>query len=257
MGFLDSFFTGVGSFLTSPIGTAIGQLGVAKLADVIGLTPTGASGSPRSGMAPFSPLGTPVTPFLTAQQQAEMALRRAEEQAFLFSQSQGVLRPALGPQVFRPGFAAPLPSIPSSQPFGVQPGTGLVPLPPGGFNVAAFPTTVQASFPSSPFTTGNPFFQTAGFPALGALGGALARQIPGLLGGVAAGSLIGAGGGGGGTPPFRATMAGARAQFFRTENPATGQDTWFRPAGRPLLWSGDLTACKRVNKIARRAKRKR
>jgi hypothetical protein len=52
-------------------------------------------------------------------------------------------------------------------------------------------------------------------------------------------------------------MAGARAQFFRTQNPVTGQDTWFRPAGRPILWSGDLTACKRVKKVARRAARKR
>jgi len=124
--------------------------------------------------------------------------------------------------------------------------------------VAAFPTAVNASFPSSPFTTGNPFFQTTAFPAIGAIGGALARQIPGFLGGLAAGEISGAvAGGGPGTPMFRATMAGARAQFFRTQNPATGQDTWFRPAGRPLLWSGDLTACKRVNKIARRAKRKR
>lgn len=60
-----------------------------------------------------------------------------------------------------------------------------------------------------------------------------------------------------GTPMFRRTMSGARAQFFRTQNPATGQDAWFRPAGRPILWSGDLTACKRVNKVARRAARKR
>lgn len=257
MGFLDSFFTGVGTFLGSPIGTALGQIGVAKLVDVIGLSPTGPSGSPRSGMAPFQPLGTPtrITEFKSAQTLAEEALLREEELRFFASGQPFGVRPSLGPQVFRPGFAAPLPSIPSSQPFGVQPGTGLVPLPPGGFNMPAFPTAVQASFPSSPFTTGNPFFQQAGFAGAGA---ALLRQIPGILGGAAGGALVaGGGGGGGGTPPFRATMAGARAQFFRTENPVTGQDTWFRPAGRPLLWSGDLTACKRVNKIARRAKRKR
>lgn len=62
---------------------------------------------------------------------------------------------------------------------------------------------------------------------------------------------------GGGTPMFRQTMAGARAMFFRAPNPVTGQDTWFRPAGRPILWSGDLRACKRVNKVARRARRSR
>jgi len=254
MGFFDSFVSGVGSFFGSPIGTALGQIGVAKLVDVIGLAPTGPSGSPRSGIGPFGPLGTPTTAIFETQTSIERAnqARRAAEEAAFFATNP--LRPALGPQAVRPGFAAPLPSIPSSQPFGVQPGTGFVPLPPGGFNVPAFPTAVQASFPPSPFTTANPFFQTAGFAGAGA---ALLRQIPGILGGAAGGALVAGAGGGGGTPPFRATMAGARAQFFRTENPVTGQDTWFRPAGRPLLWSGDLTACKRVNKIARRARRKR
>jgi len=89
MGFFDSFVSGVGSFLGSPLGTALGQIGIAKLVDITGLTPTGPSGSPRSGIAPFSPLGTPVTsvPFKTAQQLADEALRRAEEQAFLFGRA--------------------------------------------------------------------------------------------------------------------------------------------------------------------------
>jgi len=121
----------------------------------------------------------------------------------------------------------------------------------------AFPIATQASFPPSPFAlaTGTPGFQQAG--AIG-LGGALLRQLPGIVGGFAGGAALeGLVGGGGGTPMFRNTMVGARAMFFRTQNPVTGQDTWFRPAGRPLLWSGDLTACKRVNKVARRARRKR
>jgi hypothetical protein len=57
------------------------------------------------------------------------------------------------------------------------------------------------------------------------------------------------------TSPFVPTMAGARAQPFIASNPVTGATTWFKPAGRPILWSGDLTACKRVGKIAARARR--
>lgn len=57
--------------------------------------------------------------------------------------------------------------------------------------------------------------------------------------------------------PFRPTMAGARAQPFMMCNPVTGALTWFKPAGRPILFSGDLSACKRVEKVARRARRAR
>ena len=56
------------------------------------------------------------------------------------------------------------------------------------------------------------------------------------------------------TSPFVPTMAGARAQPFIASNPVTGATTWFKPAGKPILWSGDLTACRRVGKIARRAR---
>jgi len=59
------------------------------------------------------------------------------------------------------------------------------------------------------------------------------------------------------TTPYVRTMAGARAQPFVSANPVTGRLTWFKPAGRPILWSGDLTACKRVGRIAARARRSR
>lgn len=55
--------------------------------------------------------------------------------------------------------------------------------------------------------------------------------------------------------PFRPTMAGAASKTFVIPNPVTGKATWFRPAGRPILWSGDLTVCKRVKRVARRARR--
>lgn len=35
-------------------------------------------------------------------------------------------------------------------------------------------------------------------------------------------------------------------------NPCTGKSVWFTPRGRPLVFSGDLSACKRVNRVAKR-----
>lgn len=303
MGFFDSFSSGlsaigsgIGSFVeqfaASPTGGAflgqVGQLGVEKLAGLIGLKPSTAAGSPSGfgspgtfgpfirpptsfGPTAIGPLGRPVSVPVTEstvqqagqllsriaqsppdlqRQQLQQFVAQAPQFAFLiphFINRTGAPAPALRPA---PQFS---PSVPASQPFGPQPGDFS-----GGVSVA-FPVTRQSSFPAPSFlpalfggaTAGAPF-QTAG------LAGSIARQLPGFIGGIAGGELLESFvGGGGGTPMFRPTMAGARAQFFRTQNPATGQDTWFRPAGRPLLWSGDLTACKRVNKVARRAARKR
>jgi hypothetical protein len=55
--------------------------------------------------------------------------------------------------------------------------------------------------------------------------------------------------------PWASGRCGARAQAFLATNPTSGASTWFKPAGKPILWSGDLTACKRVGKIAARARR--
>lgn len=41
------------------------------------------------------------------------------------------------------------------------------------------------------------------------------------------------------------------------ENPVTGRLHWYKNAGRPVLWSGDIAAQKRVRKVAARAARKR
>jgi hypothetical protein len=60
---------------------------------------------------------------------------------------------------------------------------------------------------------------------------------------------------GGGSPGFRPTSAGASAVLHQQVNPVTGRATWFRPAGKPVLWSSDLSACKRVKKVATRARR--
>lgn len=44
---------------------------------------------------------------------------------------------------------------------------------------------------------------------------------------------------------------------FSILNPSTGRFDWFKSAGRPILWSGDFAACKRVDRVARRARRAR
>lgn len=57
------------------------------------------------------------------------------------------------------------------------------------------------------------------------------------------------------TSPWRATPAGASAQVHVQVNPVTGRATWFKPAGKPVLFSGDLRTCRTVEKLARRAAR--
>jgi len=288
VGFFDSFSTGLGNFATgvgtfinefanTPVGGQLIERGVNELFDVIG----GFDTSPPSGRGvPLGPLGSPVPGGITSLQAAAFCAGRspstiipgtpwqcggmgtgtpAPQRGSLtvprFDQFQTpqfrTPIPTPGAGGLRPQFSAPLPAIPSSQPFGVMPGTQ----PLGGFNMPAFPVATNASFPSFATTIGTPF-QTAG---LGALLPSLGRQLPGIVGGFLGGAALDAtlGGGGGSTPMFRPTMAGARAQTFRAQNPVTGQDVFFRPAGKPILWSADLSACKRVNKVARRARRKR
>ena len=55
--------------------------------------------------------------------------------------------------------------------------------------------------------------------------------------------------------PFRPTIAGAASQKFVATNPVSGRAQWFGPLGQPVLWTGDMRACKRVRKVAGRARR--
>lgn len=293
VGFLDSFNTGlkslgagigsfVESFSSSPTGGQflgqLGEYGFGKLSDLIGLEPAapqqqgfqfGSGTFDVFGPGPVGPLGQQIDPSRGAARlkvssstinsfEREIARIRSMD----LNRQQQAFEDTI--HVFGTQF---LPHIPAARTVQqIQPGPVPVTFP-GPFrpdfggSPMAFPTTRGASFPAPSFLPalfggGGGGFQTAGFPALA---GGLVKQLPGIVGGFLGGAAIDAAltGGGGGTPMFRPTMAGARAQFFRAQNPATGQDTWFRPAGRPLLWSGDLTACKRVNKVARRAARKR
>lgn len=106
--------------------------------------------------------------------------------------------------------------------------------------------------------------QAAALPG-GALIAPLLRGIGGAaLGGAAVGGAISAFGGGGGVDLpfggalFRVTPFGVRARsLVRVENPFTGNDVYFRNVGRPILFAGDFATCRRVQKVARRARRSR
>ena len=57
---------------------------------------------------------------------------------------------------------------------------------------------------------------------------------------------------------FRAVGEHARPlPLIMQMNPVSGQPTFWRHVGRPLLFSGDLRIAKTVDKVARRARRKR
>jgi len=274
VGFTDSFFSGVGDFFTGALGfvdqfsqTRIGgellDFGLGEFADLIGLKPSVPSGRG----VPLGPLGSPI-PGASNLQLAEFCrvnpgvlVPGTTTRCPAPGPTRGSLTvprfdqfpPAPVPQRFagppRPQFG--LPPIPSSSPFGARPdqlGPGA--FGPGSINpMVAFPTFLNASFSPSPRD-----FTTAGFPLA-----PLLRQLPSFLGGAIGGAGVGAllETTPSSTPMFRPTMAGVRAQTFRATNPVTGKDVFFRPAGKPVLWSSDIACAKRVDKIARRVRRKR
>lgn len=100
-------------------------------------------------------------------------------------------------------------------------------------------------------------YQTVPYTPAAAPGTGLIPGIGQALGGYLMGGGSGTGGGIVNVPQvFQQNPTGMRAKsFFATPNPVTGNLTWYRNVGRPILFSGDLTACKRVNKVAARARR--
>ncbi len=98
------------------------------------------------------------------------------------------------------------------------------------------------------------------------IGGAIGRLLPGIVGGAAGGGLLDFFLGGGddmpelpGVPPggiFRVVGPTVRARHLvRVTNPVTGRDVWYRNVGRPILFAGDIRTCRRVEKVARLARR--
>lgn len=164
--------------------------------------------------------------------------------------SQVFRRPALGPVQPRPR---------------QQQGTFALPqLPPGSLQdvfarqptrfPTGFPQTrpqariAMPHFPGDPFqvtqASGSPFARTADFFDLPGID----LQLP-----FTADARTG------GTPFFHgAGQVGQRPRSLIMQlNPSTGTPTFFRHAGRPIMFSGDRTLCKRIDKIARRAGRSR
>jgi len=251
MGFFDSFKTGFGSILGQIGGGILGGIGQG----LVGLAFGGGGSSqlpgfqiPGSGASIFPAQ----TPFLTPQQQQLIAQQQLNQQLLL---GQAATSPSFANPFFQFGGGAlgsPSFGRPAGTPFtfggGPNFGQGLGP----GFNIAG--GAQQVAFPTT-LATGFPLATQAGFGGLlQQFGQSTGLGIPGLdivPQGIGSLGLQGSGL----MSPFRRTLAGASAQTFIASNPVTGRSTWFRPAGRPILWSGDLTSCKRVNKIARRAKR--
>lgn len=103
----------------------------------------------------------------------------------------------------------------------------------------------------------------AGLPLALPGGAAVLRAAGRGLGalGIAGGLQELFGGGGNGMDEvgfFQATMGGVRVKStVLLRHPITGAPVFFKHAGRPILFSGDLRTCKRVNKIAARARRSR
>jgi len=103
-------------------------------------------------------------------------------------------------------------------------------------------------------------------PPLGLPGGApsfgpLVRQIPAVLAGVAGGELLEGlfGNGGAACPPlFRAGAARSRpVRVVSVPDPVTGEARFFGHLGTPVLFSRDISAAKKVRKLATRFGRKR
>lgn len=105
----------------------------------------------------------------------------------------------------------------------------------------------QAAFPLVPFIG----------PAVGAITRALPAIGLGAIGGEAADAFqrfINSGGAStqDDSAAFTDAIPGScRPKAHLKVNPCTGKSTWFTPRGRPLVFSGDLSACKRVNRVAK------
>lgn len=108
----------------------------------------------------------------------------------------------------------------------------------------AFPGAQQASF--APFVARALPAVRRALPAIGAgfAGSGLEEFFFGGNGG--AGTLDE-------TAAFTDPIPGScRPKAHVKTNPCTGKGTWFVPRGRPLVFSGDMSACKRVDRVAKR-----
>lgn len=257
MGGLQS---GVQSFVGSPLGqgliSGLAEYGVGQLTRSIGMPSV--VPRPTSMQYARAPLEDPYNDIPVAQRGQWTA-----------GPTGGTLPPT-GAAQHTPPLPYPgwVPEVPATQPYGVMPGSERALLP-GGIMPAA-PVTRSQTFPAYGYAQ-PANVATALLGAGRAVMPIIRRNLPGVAGGLLAGEAIeelfaGATGGfagavaipGGGTSPmFAPTLTTARPVPFHVPNPVTGREVWFKPAGRPILFSGDLATARRVKKIARLCARKR
>lgn len=108
----------------------------------------------------------------------------------------------------------------------------------------AFPQPQQAAFPL--------------LPAISRFGSRLLPALPAFGGGVVGGAVEDFFKFGGAADfeegaAFTDPIPGkCRPKAHVKTNPCTGKDVWFTPRGKPLVFSGDMAACRRVDRVAKR-----
>ena len=115
----------------------------------------------------------------------------------------------------------------------------------GQMPMSRFPV---ATFSGVPAVTGpNPLWSILGGAAAGAATGLLPE-----LGDMLPGGLEESGTGLFGPDLFRPTNAGQRQNMIDAVNPATGERQFWRPVGRPIMFTGDAALLKRTRKMVRK-----
>lgn len=113
------------------------------------------------------------------------------------------------------------------------------------------------SRPQAPATR-FPELSRTGFPLaplIGAAGRALLPVGAGFTGGALSSGFFGDGGAADldETAAFSDPIPGrCRPKAHVKVNPCTGKGVWFTPRGKPLVFSGDMSACRRVDRVAKR-----
>lgn len=135
--------------------------------------------------------------------------------------------------------------------FGTRPGLG------GGQFINATGQIIRPTVGSAPAVFNPQTGMVVEQASLAGAGGAILRQLPGLLAGIAGGEaveLLLDGGGGGMVPGQLFTQASSQTvrpvHEITAIHPVTGRPVVWVNRGRPLLYSGDLGACKRVARVA-------
>lgn len=200
---------------------------------------TGGVAGTGARLPAFRTAGAPTKP-TSAQQSAGLKFIKCLIQSVLPTRTGGTKMPFVTTAGFAPS--------PGSLDFG-----GFGGIIQSGLNLA----TSLFSKPQSP-SSRFPGLQPAGFfgPLVAPAARALGPIAAGAFGGTLAEGFFGLGGGADTldeTAAFTDPVPGAcRPKSHVKVNPCTGKGVWFVPRGKPLVFSGDMAACKRVDRVAKR-----